>query len=261
MNIGAFFDIDGTLVRPPSLEKRFLRYLRWRGDIGWTNFAHCAGPLLRETSRGILGSEWNGLECAAANCKTYLTGVPTAAMDAWLGWLARHPVERVPEALRRMEWHAQQGHRIFLLSGTLKPLAEAVARLMPLEVEVCATELECENGRYTGRVRGEAVCGPAKARAMERMAAEFSPDLARSYAYGDSFADRWMLMRVGHPAVVQLSGKNSWRLERLARKRGWPVLRWSAEAGVARRIQHRDTEFAEEHRENSRIPAAQVKCR
>jgi len=29
----AFFDIDGTLLGPPLLERRFLRYLRWRREL------------------------------------------------------------------------------------------------------------------------------------------------------------------------------------------------------------------------------------
>ena len=230
MNVAAFFDIDGTLVPPPSLEKRFLCYLHWSGAIGWKHFARCAAPLLRKSLHVMFAGEWAGLECATAQCKAYLTGVSTAAMDAWLDWLARHSVEPIPEALRRMDWHARKGHWIFLLSGTLRPLASAVARLIPMPVEVCATQLENEGGRYTGRICGEAVCGPAKARAMERLAAEFLLDLDRSYAYCDSFADRWMLARVGHPAVVQSAENSSWRLAWLARRRRWPVLRWGKAA-------------------------------
>jgi len=261
MNVAAFFDIDGTLVPPPSLEKRFLRYLLWRGAIGWINFARCAAPLLHETSRALFGKERAGLEFATAQCKAYLAGVPTTAMDAWLGWLARHSIERIPEALQRIDWHARQGHRIFLLSGTLQPLAEVLARLIPVPVEVCATQLECEDGRYTGRVLGEAVSGPAKARAMERLAAAHFLDLERSYAYGDSFADRWMLARVGHPCVVQAAERSSRRLAWLVRRRGWPILRWSAAKRGARRFQSRDAENNHACVETVVIAGSEVECK
>ena len=66
------------------------------------------------------------------------------------------------------------------------------------------------------------VSGPGKARGVERLTAEHHVDLARSYAYGDSWNDRWMLERVGYPAAVNPGA----RLARLARQRGWPVLRW-----------------------------------
>ena len=261
MNIAAFFDIDGTLVPPPSLEQRFLRYLRWRGTLGWTNFMRCAGPLLRETSRTFISGERAGFECATANMKAYFAGVPTTAMDAWLGWLTRHPVKRFPEAMRRLEWHARQGHRIFLLSGTLQPLAEAVARLTPVNVEVCATQLESEGGRFTGRVRGEAVCGSAKACVMERLATENLLDLERSYAYGDSFADRWMLARVGHPTVVQTAEHFSWRLVWLAQRRGWQMVLWGTANGAERKIQRRGAVTAGERRETPRDFGAEVKSR
>lgn len=261
MNVAAFFDIDGTLVPSPSLEKRFLRYLLWRGAIGWTNFARCAAPLLRETSRVLFGGERAGLEFATAQCKAYLAGVPTTAMDAWLGWLARHSMERIPEALRRIDWHVRQGHRIFLLSGTLQPLAEGLARLIPVPVRVCATQLECDGGRYTGRVHGEAVCGPAKARAMERLAAEYSLDLDRSYAYGDSFADRWMLADVGHPCVVQAAERSSRRLTWLARRRGWPVLQWGAITHREQELHRRVPERPEEHKVHSAGCESEVKSR
>jgi len=261
MKAAAFFDIDGTLVPPPSLEKRFLRYLRWRGAIGWSNFARCAAPLLRETSRVLFGEERAGIEFAVAQCKEYLAGVPTTAMDAWLGWLARQSIGRIPEVLQRIDWHARQGHRIFLLSGTLQPLAEAVARLIPVPVTVCATQLECEDGRYTGRVLGEAVCGPAKARAMERLAAEYSLDLERSYAYGDCFADRWMLAAVGHPCVVQSAQGSSRRLAWLARRRGWPVLHWGAITQREQELHFRLGKRAEEHNAHSVAREAEVNNR
>ena len=261
MNVGAFFDIDGTLVPPPSLENRFFRYLLWRGAIGWTNFARCAAPLLRETSRALFGKEGAGVEFAAAQCKAYLAGVPTSAMDAWLGWLARHSIERIPEALRRIDWHARQGHRIFLLSGTLQPLAEVLARLLPVPVRVCATQLECKGGRYTGRVHGEAVCGPAKARAMERLASEYSLDLERSYAYGDSFADRWMLANVGHPCVVQAAESSSRRLAWLAQRHGWPLLRWGAVTPRELKLHHGGTTRLEEHKVHSAACESGVKSR
>ncbi len=261
MNIAAFFDLDGTLVRPPSLEKRFIRYLRWRGAIGWKSFARCAAPVLCETCRVIFSGDPGGIQCIVAQCKAYLAGVPTAAMDAWLAWLARHPIEPLPNALRRLEWHAQQGHRIFLLSGTLEPLAHAVAQCISVSVEVCATQLDTERGRFTGRLCGEAVCGPAKARAMELLAARFSLDLSHSFAYGDSFADRWMLARVGHPFVVQFANKYSRRLARLAQKRRWSILRWDAAKREAGKIQRRGAEFAEQRREKQNMVAAQVKCR
>ena len=214
MLIGAFFDIDGTLLGPPSLERRFLRYLRWRGALSAAHWARWLGRFLRRA-----GSDWIA---ATEGNKAHLAGLPVATVGAFTASLHRWPLKFFPEALQRLEWHAVQGHAIFLVSGTLAPLAELVARQLLLLVIPCATRLEMVGDRWTGEVVGEAVSGPGKARGVERLTAEHHVDLARSYAYGDSWNDRWMLERVGYPAAVNPGA----RLARLARQRGWPVLRW-----------------------------------
>ena len=233
MNIAAFFDIDGTLLGPPSLERRFLRYLRWRGELTATHWARWLARFLwRAWRRGLIakhlaGSSW--LAATEAN-KAHLAGVRTATMDAWTASLGRRPLPFFSDALQRLEWHAAQGHRIFLVSGTLRPLAEAVAKQLPVPATACATELDVRDGClaaravrcWSGEVVGEAISGPGKARGLERLAAEHRIDLGRSYAYDNSWSDRWMLERVGYPAAVNPSAALAW----LAQRRGWPVLAW-----------------------------------
>ncbi len=220
MSIGAFFDLDGTLLGPPSLERRFLRDLRWRGALGPAHGARWLGQFFRKAAAG----DWRG---ATAGNKAHLAGVSLAGIDAWIGSLARRPLAFFPAALRRLECHAAQGHRIFLLSGTLEPLAAGVARQWLLAATPCATALEISpHGAFTGRVAGLAVSGSGKLRALKRLAAGHGIDLLRSYAYGNGWGDRWMLARVGFPAAVNPSPL----LAALARLRGWPLLRWADSA-------------------------------
>ena len=47
-------------------------------------------------------------------------------------------------------------------------------------------------------------------------------DLARSYAYGNSVNDRWMLAAVGRPTAVNAGEE----LRRVARLYGWPEVQW-----------------------------------
>lgn len=136
-----------------------------------------------------------------------------------------------PGALDRLARHAAQGHTIVLVTGTLEPLAKHAALALTLRllirditasVGVCATRLEEIDGRWSGRITGEAMLGDAKARAVQRIAASSGFDLARCYAYGNATDDRWMLAAVGRPAAVNPSRE----LERIARLRSWPILRW-----------------------------------
>jgi HAD superfamily hydrolase (TIGR01490 family) len=137
-----------------------------------------------------------------------------------------------PEGVDQVAWHAQQGHAIVLMSGTLAPLAQEmtlalVVRLavrgVAASVAVCATRLEEKDGRWTGRMVGDAMFGATKARAVRQMALDKGFDLAQCYAYGDSVSDRWMLEVVGRPMAVN----SSWPLMSLARRKSWPVLTWA----------------------------------
>ena len=137
-----------------------------------------------------------------------------------------------PEAIERVMSHAERGHWIVLVSGTLEPLAKQAARVLeaelrargwPGKVRVCATRLEEKQERWTGRIAGEAMFGEEKARAIRRFAAAIGIELPRCFAYGDSSSDWWMLEAVGRPAAVNPSGD----LARIAGRNGWQVLRWN----------------------------------
>jgi fatty acyl-CoA reductase len=92
-----------------------------------------------------------------------------------------------------------------------------------------ATRLQQTDDCYTGKIDGEAIYAEGKAHAMQRIAAENGFDLRRSYAYGDSSSDRWMLGAVGKPAAVNPSPE----LRRIAELRYWPVFTWTHSEGSA----------------------------
>jgi HAD superfamily phosphoserine phosphatase-like hydrolase len=108
--------------------------------------------------------------------------------------------------LRALEEHHASGHPIFIITGTLAPLAQVIAARLPVAAGIAATELEtCWQGRdavWTGSIAGEHMSGRAKVKAMERQASQCRLDLARSYAYGDSVRDIPMLERAGHAVAV-----------------------------------------------------------
>jgi HAD superfamily hydrolase (TIGR01490 family) len=227
--IAAFFDLDGTLVARPSLERRFFANLRQRRAIPMGNYFLWLARAVWLAPRGI--------QMMRHANKMYLRGA--SVCDSEHGRQRKEQpglaVPRfLPEAVDQVAWHAQQGHAIVLVSGTLAPLACEMAlalvvrlgvRGIAASVAVCATRLEERGGRWTGRIAGDAMFGEAKGQAVREMAAEQGFDLAQCYAYGDSVNDRWMLEAVGRPAAVNAS----WRLETLARRKSWPVLTWATE--------------------------------
>ena len=82
----------------------------------------------------------------------------------------------LPGALHRLTWHAHQGHSIFLITGTLEPLAREIAQALtallairgiPVMLGVRATCLAECNGRWTGEVAGVPMFGRGKAAAID----------------------------------------------------------------------------------------------
>jgi len=234
-NIAAFMDLDGTLTVLPSLERRFFRMLRYRRAIAAKNYWRWLREAVRPAPRG-LRAIWHGN-------KMYLRGV---AVDR-LGKVELKPApELFGDGIETVVWHARQGHTIVIVSGTLEPLANEAARAIEdelaargifLGIRVCATRLEEMDGRWTGKILGEAVFGKEKLRAARRIAAEMNLDLMQCYAYADNLSDRWLLAAVGRPVAVNPSND----LARLARIRAWPVLNWKGKENLKpRRRGHRE---------------------
>ncbi len=88
---------------------------------------------------------------------------------------------------------------------------------------VIGTRVELIDGRVTGRVLGEVVTGAGKVNRVRTLARSFSPpiDLQRSLRYADTERDLDLLELVGSPVAVWPNR----RLERIARRRGWTILR------------------------------------
>lgn len=212
--IAAFFDLDGTLLPPPSLERRFLLHLLMHKQIGGTQIAHCALSFARNIAT-------NPRAAIQAN-KSYFAGVPTSCAEEWAARFASRPLRFFSAGLRLLGWHLAYGHRIFVVTGAPAPLAEIIGKCLPVPSTSVATQLESRRGLWSGKIRGEHMCGAAKRRAILHLAAAHKLNLARSFAYGDSFSDLPMLETVAYPTAVNPSK----RLDRFAHQRGWPVLRW-----------------------------------
>jgi HAD superfamily hydrolase (TIGR01490 family) len=215
-SIGAFFDLDGTLVAPPSLEWQFLGYLLGRDAIGGSEIGRwlgrCAKHLFRDPRAATTGN------------KMHLAGLRESLVADWANSVAPDSLRIFPAGIERVAWHFAQGHRVVLISGTLTPLAEALARRLPGPVEICATDLEARGGYWTGRLDGERMSGEAKARAVRSLAARLGLALWESYSYGNSITDLPMLDSVGHRVAVNPTG----RLRRVARREGWQSCDWEA---------------------------------
>jgi HAD superfamily hydrolase (TIGR01490 family) len=219
--IAAFFDVDGTLIPEPSLERRFFRAVWESGAIPIGNYFLWAQEALRLLPKGIAATvhgnkrHWSGVRC-----------------DQVLQQM--EVIVFFEEGMERAAWHARQGHRIVLVSGMPEPLARMVARALECELEsrgvgskvlACATRMEERDGRWTGRLLGEAMYGEEKFRAVKCIAQEHRIELTGSHAYGNTLLDRQMLAAVGHAHVVNPARD----LAAAANQCDWEIWHWHVE--------------------------------
>ena len=237
-HIAAFFDVDGTLLAAPSLERQFFAALRHRRAIPMRNYFLWVARTVRLAPQGFAAMRHANkmylrgvsVDGNTENCRQY--GQPEfiahQPRDGAEGAVPRF----FPDAVEQVAWHAMQGHAIVLVSGTLAPLGAEVGLALTMRlavhevaatVAVCATQLEESGGRWTGRILGDAMFAGAKGRAVRRMICENKFEAQDCYAYGDSLSDCSMLEAVGQPVVVNPSSS----LARIARKKKWPVLMWT----------------------------------
>ncbi|HXR33141.1 MAG TPA: HAD-IB family hydrolase [Verrucomicrobiae bacterium] len=226
--IAAFFDVDGTLISEPSLERRLFRAARRSGAIPFGNYFLWAQEALRLLPRGIAATVHGN--------KRHWSGVRA---DQVLQQM--ETIVFFEQGMERVAWHARQGHRIVLVSGMPEPLAGMVARALEWELElrgvasqvlVCATQMEERHGRWTGHLRGAAMYGGEKFRAVKRIAQERGIALRESHAFGNTLLDRSMLAAVGHAHVVN-PGRD---LVAVANQCDWEIWHWQVEKSVARSL-------------------------
>lgn len=225
--IAAFFDLDGTLIPEPSLERRFFSELRRNRRIPLINYLDWALEAVRLFPKGLVAVQQSN--------KRYLIGIHRD-----LAFRHMESILFFEEGISRIVWHARQGHEIFLVSGTLEDLAalaasalecELEARGVQIQIRVCATRLEERRGYWTGDLAGEAVFGPAKAHILNTLSKQQQFDLRQSHAYGNSLLDRDFLAAVGHGHAVN-PGRD---LAAVANQENWPIWHWHLEKQVGRK--------------------------
>lgn len=111
------------------------------------------------------------------------------------------------------------GARQVLVSGALDFTMKPLARFLGVD-DLIANRLEFKDGYATGKIGKPFVAGATKAEIMRMYARRHGVDLARSWAFSDSYSDYPMLAVVGHPTAVN----PDFRLRQTARSYDWPVL-------------------------------------
>ena len=215
--IAAFFDMDLTLLAVNSAHL-WVQHLWREGELAKRDLVRSAGYLLAYKLALVDVTKLS--EDAAVRIAGMHEGELEARVRQWYGEAVRPHL--IPAMRRRVEAHQEAGHRTALLTTATPYLARPVAEELGFDVLLC-TRLETDRaGRFTGRVVAPVCFGEGKVVLSRAWAEEQGVDLAQSYFYSDSYTDRPMLERVGHPVAVNPDP----RLALFARRRGIPIERY-----------------------------------
>jgi putative phosphoserine phosphatase/1-acylglycerol-3-phosphate O-acyltransferase len=220
--VGAFFDMDGTLVAGFTGVIMTQDRLR-RGQMSVGEFI---GMVQAGLNHQLGRSEFEDLIGKGARM---LRGNSLSDLDE-LGerLFMQHIQKRIyPEMRAMVRAHQARGHTVVLSSSALTVQVEPVAKFLGID-NVLSNKFETdEDGLITGEVRTPIIWGTGKAKAVQAFAAENGVDLAQSYFYADGDEDVALMYLVGNPRPTNPEGK----LAAVAAKRGWPVLRFTSRSG------------------------------
>ncbi|MBC3841809.1 HAD family hydrolase [Streptacidiphilus sp. 4-A2] len=212
-----FFDLDNTLIRGSSLYQLGLG-LHARGlvstmDIVRLGRRHLGHALGR-------GEQKRNIVAATDGSGAVARGLHHSVLHAEVELIVRERImPRVrPAVLAAAREHQASGQQVWLVTASVQPLAETLARQLRL-TGAMGSKVVVVDGFYTGEQDGPLLHGRQKAEAVLRLAAAEGFDLSASSAYSDSVNDLPMLRVVGHPRPVCPDR----RLRKYASRHGWRV--------------------------------------
>lgn len=199
-NIGAFFDIDGTLYREGLIAEIFKKLVKYEiiEPEKWYNDVR---------------PEYQKWDKRQGNYDNYLLKMAGIYIEAVKGlhksqveFIAKKVVnqkgDRVYTFTRdRIKWHKEQGHKIIIISGSPQELVREMAEKYGFDDFMGAVYTINEDDIYTGEVIAmwDSI---SKEKAVNDFQKLYDIDLNSSYAYGDTAGDFTMLGLVGNPICV-----------------------------------------------------------
>jgi len=222
--VGAFFDLDGTLVAGFTGVVMTQDWIR-RGQMSVGEFI---GMVQAGLNHQLGRSEFEDLIGKGARM---LRGNSVADIDELAERLfVQKIVSRIyPEMREIVRAHVARGHTVVLSSSALTVQVEPVARFLGIQ-NVLSNKFETDgDGLITGEVQRPIIWGSGKARAVQEFAGANRVDLSKSYFYADGDEDVALMYLVGNPRPTNPAGK----MAAVAAKRGWPVLRFSSRSGTS----------------------------
>lgn len=215
-HIGAFFDLDRTLISTFSA-KEFFQSRLFSGKMSAKEIVAQFGGVM---VYALGNRNFAGLAALSAQG---ISGVPEQVFievgeEVYLKHLAK---EIYPESRALVEAHLAMGHTVAIISAATPYQVGPIARDLGIEHVMC-TQMEVLNGRFTGKIVEPACWGEGKSHAALQLAEKYLLDMSKSHFYTDSAEDLPLLEIVGHPHPINPDAE----LSKIAFENDWPIARF-----------------------------------
>ncbi|UXA19675.1 phosphoserine phosphatase SerB [Mycobacterium sp. SMC-4] len=170
------FDVDSTLIQ---------------GEVIEMLAAHAgAEAAVAEVTEAAMRGELDFAESLHRRVAT-LAGLPADVLDR-----VAEQIELTPGARTTLRTLRRLGYHCGIVSGGFRQVIEPLAHELMMDF-VAANELEIVDGKLTGRVIGEVVDRPGKAKALRDFAQQAGVPMEQTVAVGDGANDIDMLSAAG----------------------------------------------------------------
>ena len=199
-NTVAFFDIDGTLFRNSLMIEHFQKLMTYEvidPEVWYTKVK----KVYLEWERRF-GDFEQYLEILAEVYIEELKGVDKSFVE----FIASHVIDSNGDMVYKysrdqIEWHKNQGHKVFFVSGSPDFLVSKMAEKYEV-TEYRGTLYKVDNdNKFTGEIV-RMWDSESKQKVINELIIKYNVDLDNSYAYGDTTGDLSMLRMIGNPVAI-----------------------------------------------------------
>ena len=178
------FDFDGTITKRDSLADFSKYYL---GSFEYYKGLLILSPILLAYKLKIIPNH-----VAKEKLTSYFfKGLDSIYFQNIANTYSIEQIDKIirPEALERIKWHQEKGHKTVVVSASMECWLSGWCKKNKLEL--IATKLESKNNRLTGKFSTKNCYGIEK---VNRIKEKYNlEDYEVIYAYGDSKGDKEML--------------------------------------------------------------------
>ena len=216
-HIGAFFDLDGTLVAGYTARELSKDQIK-SGQTSRADMIRSLGSIIAFARGRLEFADMLRLSIAS------MEGLKADEVQELGRTTFTKRIENLiyPEMRRLVRAHQERGHTVVLSTSALCLQADPVAEFIGIDTVLSNRFEVAPDGTLTGKVEEPVIWGSGKSDAVQNFCRDNGVDLSQSYFYADGDEDAALMYLIGKPRPTNPGP----RLAAIAKRRAWPIPGW-----------------------------------